>query len=47
MNDSREEYGLPDAIKDNLLKYGQVSVTSKILEKEENNVQISLEYGNK
>lgn len=47
VNSRREEYGLPEAIKHNLLKYGQVSVALKILEKEENNAQISLECGNK
>jgi len=26
----REEYGLPETIKDNLLKYGQVSMALKI-----------------
>lgn len=46
-NSRREEYGLPEAIKDNLLKYGQVSVALKMLGKEENNAQISLEYRNK
>lgn len=47
MNSRREEYGLTEAIKDNLLKYGQVSVALKMLGKEENNAQISLEYENK